>query len=131
MFSGIKVSVKCEGVQNLAVATTQDDGSFMVDISTYHAKLPYDNCLAKILGGPNYLYASRKNQFSQIVKGKDGNSYTISTPISFLTSCPQNKECKDENQIDSSKTINFLPPEWGLAPASYYYLPFFPIIGIP
>jgi len=132
MVSGIKVSMKCQGVKNMAMATTENDGSFMVDLSTSHAKLPYDNCHVKLLGGPYNLYASRRNQFSQIVNGKEENSYTLSTPLSFFTSCPKNKECKTEkNEFGSSKSINFpLPPAWGLAPSSYY-LPFFPIIGIP
>ncbi|KAK2370073.1 hypothetical protein P8452_57494 [Trifolium repens] len=132
-FSGIKVSMKCEGVKNLTMATTQHDGSFIVDLSTYPPKPSYDNCHVKILGGPYNIYATRKNQFSQIVKDKEGNSYTISTPLSFFTSCPKNKECKVEknNEFGSSKTINFpFPPAWGLAPSSYY-LPFLPIIGIP
>lgn len=132
MVSGIKVSVKCEGKKNLGVATTEDDGSFKVDLpSPGHAKHPkYDvNCLVKLLGGPNPLYASRKNQVSQIVKGENSYTYTISTPLSFFTSCPQNTQCNKE--LGSSKTIDLpVPPEWGLAPTSYY-LPFFPIIGIP
>ncbi|KAI5412472.1 uncharacterized protein LOC127083281 [Lathyrus oleraceus] len=131
-FSGIKVSMKCEGMENMAVATTENDGSFMVDLSTYHTKPVSDNCHVKLLGGPSNLYASRKNQFSQIVKDKEENSYTTSTTLSFFTSCPQNTECTDENnQFGSSKTYNFpMPSQWGLAPTSFY-LPFFPIIGIP
>ncbi|XP_061376257.1 uncharacterized protein LOC133318277 [Gastrolobium bilobum] len=130
-FSGIKVLVKCEGVKKLAVTTTEDNGSFKVDLPSDHTKPHSVNCLVKLLGGPNHLYASRKNQVSQIVKGKEKNSYKISTPLTFFTSCPQDMECKAANQFGSSKTIDFpLPPEWGLAPSSYYF-PFFPIIGIP
>ncbi|KHN27637.1 hypothetical protein glysoja_026204 [Glycine soja] len=58
----IKVSVKCEGVKNLAMATTEDKGFF-----------------------------------------KFGSSKSFDLP---------------------------LPREWGLAPSSFY-VPFFPIIGIP
>ena len=132
MVSGIKVSVKCEGVKNLAVATAEDNGSFEVELPLDNTKPPSVNCHAKLLGGPNHIYASRKNMVSQIVKGKEEKSYTISTPLSFFKSCPQDKEyCKDANLFGSSKTFDFpLPPEWGLAPMSYYF-PFIPIIGIP
>ncbi|KAJ1408465.1 hypothetical protein SESBI_23448 [Sesbania bispinosa] len=115
----------------MGVATTEDNGSFKIDLPRDHTKAPSMKCLVKLVGGPNHLYASRKNQVSQIVKGKEKNSFTISTPLSFLTSCPQNTECKAANQFGSSKTFDLpLPPEWGLAPSSYYF-PFFPIIGIP
>ncbi|XP_027343702.1 uncharacterized protein LOC113856182 [Abrus precatorius] len=130
-FSGIKVSVKCEGVKKLVMATTEDKGFFKVDLPSEHTKTPSEKCHVKLLGGPNHLYASRENQVSQIVQEKEKNSYTISTPLSFFTSCPQSKECNAANKFASSKTIDLpLPPEWGLAPSSYY-LPFIPIIGIP
>ncbi|RDX61678.1 hypothetical protein CR513_60072, partial [Mucuna pruriens] len=130
-FSGIKVSVKCEGVKNLAMATTEDNGFFKVDLPSDHTKPSSTNCFAKLVGGPNHLYATKKNQITQIVKGKEKNSYTISTPLSFFTSCPQNTDCNAANQFGSSKTFDLpLPREWGLAPSSYY-VPFFPIIGIP
>ncbi|KAK7263419.1 hypothetical protein RJT34_31008 [Clitoria ternatea] len=130
--SDIKVSVKCEGVKKLAVATTEDDGSFKVELPSEHTTQPSSgNCLAKLLGGPVQLYVPRKNQVSQIMNDKEQNSYTISTPLSFMTSCPQNTKCKSSKQVGSSKTVDLpLPPEWGLAPSSYY-VPFFPIIGIP
>ncbi|OIV99271.1 hypothetical protein TanjilG_17081 [Lupinus angustifolius] len=127
----IKVSLKCEGMKKLAVATTEDDGSFKVNLPSDNTKSSSWNCLAKILGGKVQLYASTKNQVSQIVKDKEQNNYTISNPLSFFTSCPKNKKCKVSNQVGSSKTLNLpLPPEWGLAPSSYY-IPFIPIIGIP
>ncbi|KOM50534.1 hypothetical protein LR48_Vigan08g136100 [Vigna angularis] len=122
----VKVSVKCDGVKKLVVATTENDGSFK-------ANLPSDkrSCFAKVLGGAVQLYASGKDQISQIIKGKEYNSYTISTPLSFRTSCPPRTNCKSGKQVGSSKTVDLpLPPEWGLAPSSYY-VPFFPIIGIP
>ncbi|KAE9616757.1 hypothetical protein Lal_00034078 [Lupinus albus] len=129
--SDIKVSVKCEGVKKLAVATTEDDGSFKVNLPSDNTKPSSVNCLANILGGKIQFFVSRKNQVSQIVKDKDQNNYTISTPLSFLTSCPKNTKCKVSTKIGSSKTVNIpLPPEWGLAPSSYY-VPFIPIIGIP
>lgn len=119
--------MKCEGVKKLAVAATEYDGSFKVELPSDHT-----SCLAKLLGGPVQLYASRQNQVSQIIKGKEQNSYTISTPLSFMTSCPQNTKCKAvKKQFGSSKTVDLpLPPEWGLAPSSYY-VPVFPIIGVP
>ncbi len=129
--SDIMISVKCEGVKKLAVAVTEDNGSFKLDLPSNHTKPSSVNCLANILGGPVQLYASRKNQVTQIVKDNEQNSYTISTPLSFLTSCPKNTQCKASNQVGSSKTVDLpLPPEWGLAPSSYY-IPFIPIIGIP
>ncbi|CAL0304008.1 unnamed protein product [Lupinus luteus] len=129
--SDIKVSVKCEGVKKLSVATTEDDGSFNVNLPSDNTKPSSMNCLANILGGKIQLFVSRKNQVSQIVKDIEQNSYTISTPLSFLTSCPKNTKCKVPTQVGSSKTVNIpLPPEWGLAPSSYY-VPFIPIIGIP
>lgn len=114
--SGIKISVKCDKVVKLVEATTEHDGSFMVKLPTDSGK-----CLAQLVGGPEQLYASRKNMFSQIVKAKQPNMFTISTPLSFFT----------KSNLGSSKTVDLpLPREWGLAPSSYY-VPFFPIIGIP
>jgi len=122
--------VKCEGVKNLAMTTTEEDGSFKVNLPSDNTKTTM-NCLAKLLGGPIQLYAKNQNQVSQVIKGKEENSYTISTPLSFSTSCPQNTNCKAAKPVGSSKTIDLpLPPEWGLAPSSYY-VPFVPIIGIP
>ncbi|KAE8700219.1 putative Integrase, catalytic region [Hibiscus syriacus] len=125
-FSGIKVAVKCDKVKKLATATAEENGAFRVE-------LPLDNsngnpptsldCLARIIGGPNQLYGEKKNTVSNVVKVSNGgvNSYTTATPLSFSTSCP----------LASSKTVDLpLPREWGLAPSSYY-VPFFPIIGIP
>ncbi|KAK2433675.1 hypothetical protein QL285_018913 [Trifolium repens] len=128
--SDIKVSVKCEGVKKLAMTTTEEDGSFKVNLPLDQTKTSM-NCLAKLLGGTIQLYTKKQNQVSQIIKGKEENSYTISTPLSFMISCPKNTNCKAAKPVGSSKTIDIpLPPEWGLAPTSYY-VPFFPIIGIP
>lgn len=129
-FSDINVSLKCEGVKKLAMTTTKDDGSFKVNLPSDHTKTSM-NCFATLLGGPIQLYVSKQNQVSQIIKGKEKKDYTISTPLSFMISCPKNTNCKASTAFGSSKTVDFpLPPEWGLAPTSYY-IPFFPIIGIP
>ncbi|XVE59597.1 hypothetical protein DITRI_Ditri05aG0058600 [Diplodiscus trichospermus] len=135
-FSGIKVLVKCDQVKKLATATTEENGSFKVELPTTDTSktLKPLNCLAKLLGGTNQLYARKKNLVSKVVKAHELNSYTISTPLAFSTSCPlasKDAKCGAPNKTGSSKTINLpLPPEWGLAPSSYY-VPFFPIIGIP
>ncbi|XP_048434575.1 uncharacterized protein LOC125474665 [Pyrus x bretschneideri] len=135
-FSEIKVLVKCDKVKKLAMAITEKDGSFEAKLpSNNNPKTPEAmNCLARILGGPDQLYASRKFLASEIVKTQDSNSYTTSTPLGFSTSCPLNIKdaaCKAMNKFGSSKTIDVpLPPGWGLAPSSYY-VPFIPIIGIP
>ncbi|KAL2331914.1 hypothetical protein Fmac_019495 [Flemingia macrophylla] len=112
--SGIKVSVKCKGVKKVAVATTKDDGFFKVKLPSDHTKPHSSNCFTKLLGGPYHLYASNQNQLSQIVKGKEKNTYTISTPLSFFTSCPQNTKCNEDDAVfGSSKTYDLpLPPEW-------------------
>ncbi|PHT30118.1 hypothetical protein CQW23_30319 [Capsicum baccatum] len=133
--SGIKVSVKCSKVKTLTMATTEEDGSF--EASLPFDKTPTNKCYAKILGGPNQLFVSRKETDPTVVKSQedDGNSYTISNSLKFYTKCPSsnkndnNGKCHDE--FGSSKTIDLpVPREWGLAPTSYY-VPFFPIIGIP
>ncbi|XP_024160692.1 uncharacterized protein LOC112167839 [Rosa chinensis] len=135
-FSGIKVLVKCAQVKKLAMATTEADGSFEAKLPSDDSKSPAAlHCLAKILGGTNQFYVSRKVVVSKIVKTHDSNSYTISTPLGFSTSCPlsikDQAACKAKNVFGSSKTVDVpLPPEWGLAPSSFY-VPFIPIIGIP
>ncbi|XP_057731255.1 uncharacterized protein LOC130946509 [Arachis stenosperma] len=131
-FSGIKVSVKCEGVKRVAMATTQDNGTFKVDLPFHqHNNNFMKKCQAKIIGGPNHIYARKKNQVSEIVmKGKE---VKLSSPLSFFKECPQ-QHIEYCNAFASSKTFDFdfpFPPEWGLAPSSYYFPYFFPIIGIP
>ncbi|KAH8499327.1 hypothetical protein H0E87_018017 [Populus deltoides] len=132
-YSEIKVGVKCDKVRKLATTTTQSDGSFEVKLppGTSTAATPLI-CLAKLLGGPSQLYVSRQNMVSKIVQTHDSNSYTISTPLAFSSTCyAGGGKCGVSNQFGSSKTIDLpLPREWGLAPSSYY-VPFFPIIGIP
>ncbi|XP_022753755.1 uncharacterized protein LOC111302078 [Durio zibethinus] len=134
--SGIKIVVKCGQVKKLATATTEENGSFKVELPSDTSKTTPEplNCFAKLLGGPNQLYVWKKNLASKVVKAHELNSYTISTPLAFSTSCPlasKDAKCGAPNQIGSSKTIDLpLPREWGLAPSSYY-IPFVPIIGIP
>lgn len=139
--SGIKILLNCERVKKSVVATTEKDGSFAAQLPTdRNSKTPPATtppplkCRAKLLGGPQQLYASKNLMVSQIIHGSDdSNSYTISTPLAFYTSCPttQAAKCKAMKEFASSKTVDLpLPPEWGLAPSSYY-IPFFPIIGIP
>ncbi|WCJ41851.1 Pollen Ole e 1 allergen and extensin family protein [Euphorbia peplus] len=127
-FSGTIVSVKCDKVKKLVTTTTKSEGSFEVDLpsgSTTTTSTPL-NCLAKLMGGTTQIYATNKNMVSKVVKSDDAsNSYTISTPLAFSTTS------KKLHGIHESKTIDLpLPKEWGLAPSSYY-VPFFPIIGIP
>ncbi|KAI8524358.1 hypothetical protein RHMOL_Rhmol13G0144500 [Rhododendron molle] len=137
--SGIKVQVKCSQVKKMAMATTGQDGTFQTELPSdtpATTQTSPSSCIAKILGGPSQLYVSKKNMVSEIAKVPSGsNSYTVSTPLMFYTSCPLAKsdpKCRARNAgVGSSKTFDLpLPPEWGLAPSSYY-IPFIPIIGIP
>ncbi|XP_071742018.1 uncharacterized protein [Rutidosis leptorrhynchoides] len=131
--AGIKILIKCNQVKNIAMATTNEHG-------TFERQLPSSNCQAKILGGPKQLYISKKNMITSIKKVEKTSSYTTSQPLSFYTSCPLSQDndgkCGTQNDavgmnIGSSKTVDIpLPKEWGLAPSSYY-VPFMPIIGIP
>lgn len=117
------------------MADTEYDGSFEVELPSKTSPL---NCHAKLLGGPIQLYATRKNVITKIIKSssddhEETNSYTISTPLSYSTSCrtADHAKCRAVNKFGSSKTVDLpLPREWGLAPSSYY-VPFVPIIGIP
>lgn len=118
-------------MKKLAMATTEADGSFKTNLPSDTQTSSHLNCLAKLLGGPDQLYASRKNIVSRIVMAGDGSSYTISTPLSFSTKCPTSVKGEKNGEVGASKTVDLpIPPEWGLAPSSYY-VPFFPIIGIP
>ncbi|GLT81994.1 hypothetical protein SLE2022_004120 [Rubroshorea leprosula] len=132
--SEIKVTVKCDKVKKLAMATTVSGGSFTVSLPTSHTNSEPNKCLARLLGGPNQLYATKKNMVSEVVKVQEhSSSYTISTSLAFSTSCPQTQKatCEAQTRLGSSKTVDLpIPREWGLAPTSYY-VPFFPIIGIP
>ncbi|XP_058087785.1 uncharacterized protein LOC131234821 [Magnolia sinica] len=141
--SGIKLAVKCNQDQRLAFAITEDNGFFQAQLplasSSHSSQSP--KCLAMILGGPQQLCSSKKALTSKIIRAHDSNSYTTSSPLTFSTTCPL-KDPKAKKTIQGakkggpkptfeSKTIDLpLPPEWGMAPSSYY-VPFFPIIGIP
>ncbi|KAL5575913.1 hypothetical protein UlMin_017612 [Ulmus minor] len=136
--SGVKVLVKCDQGKKLAMVTTKEDGSFEAKLPSYNEKTRTStpsNCFAKLLGGQNQLFASKKHMVSQIVTTQEeSNSYTTSNPLAFYKSCSstiKQASCETMKKWGSSKTVDLpLPPEWGLAPSSYY-VPFFPIIGIP
>ncbi|KAJ8768001.1 hypothetical protein K2173_020941 [Erythroxylum novogranatense] len=129
-FSGVKVELKCDNVKKWV--TTGSDGSFDIEFPVQTSPETPKNCVAKLLGGPTKLYASRQSMVSKIVRSRNANSYTISTPLAFSTTCPSSTgKCGGGRDVGSSKTIDLpLPREWGFAPSSYY-IPFFPIIGIP
>ena len=136
--SDIRVLVKCSQAKKSIMVTTKEDGTFQADLPSTTPTPPSSfNCLTKILGGPKQLYASRKDMESTTVKVPESDSYTTSSPLKFYTSCPnssgKDEKCGAHNKgIRSSKTFDIpLPPEWGLAPSSYYFPYFFPIIGIP
>ncbi|XP_022142556.1 uncharacterized protein LOC111012639 [Momordica charantia] len=133
-FSGNKIVVKCEKVKNLAVAITRTDGSFETTLPSdaSNSQSPPSNCIAKLVGGPHQLYASRKDMASIVIKATNSKFFTIATALKFST-CKQHNKCQamKDQFIADSKTVDLpLPREWGLAPSSYY-LPELPIIGIP
>lgn len=124
------VGVKCDNVKKLATTSTKSDGSFEVELpTTTNSNSSPSECLAKIMGGTTQIYATNKNMFSKVVQSNFGsNSYTTSTPLAFSTSSPKSQR---HGNMGESKTVDLpLPKEWGFAPSSYY-VPFFPIIGIP
>ncbi|XP_042475738.1 uncharacterized protein LOC122057633 [Macadamia integrifolia] len=141
--SGIRVLVGCERAKKLVMAVTDDNGHFKTKLPWGSSKSS-TKCLAKLLGGPKQLCSYKKNIVSHIVEAHDSNSYTIATPLAFFTSCSSNAKAKMNQSspfdvrtrtismnFGPSKTIDLpLPPALGLVPSSYY-LPFFPIIGIP
>jgi len=112
--------------------TTNDKGYFEAEIPSTS---PY--CFARLVGAPEQLCSYKKSMMSRVVEEK-GSDYTLSTPLTFLSSCPsskaentKNEKPKEGSEFGSAKTFDLpLPREWGLAPSSYY-LPVFPIIGIP
>ncbi|XP_057806539.1 uncharacterized protein LOC131021384 [Salvia miltiorrhiza] len=135
--SGLQVLVKCDKVKKLAMAYTEEDGSFTTalpsDGDAAAAAAP-SNCMAKIMGGPQQLYISGKDSVVKIANAKEKGAghFTTSTPLTFYKSCPAKGRCGGKDMgFASSKTVDVpLPREWGLAPSSYY-VPFIPIIGIP
>ncbi|KAI4368696.1 hypothetical protein MLD38_017224 [Melastoma candidum] len=131
--SGIIILVKCGKVKKPSVGTTSRTGFFHMDLPQDRnvPHYPPTNCLAQVVGGLTQIYASEKNMVSKLVKAypKRGQVYTTATPLTISTRHPD----LGGTRLGSSKTIDLpLPPEWGLAPTSYYtYTPFIPIIGIP
>ncbi|KAJ8641555.1 hypothetical protein MRB53_018249 [Persea americana] len=149
---GVTVGLKCNKGKKLAYALTDEKGFFQAELPlSPSSSSPSPNCLARLLGGPKKLCSFKKNLVSKIVKAKDHDAYTISTPLTTFSTCPPNRssyasKTKDPKIADtraygksggengefkSSKTVDIpLPPEWGFPPTSYY-TPFIPIIGIP
>ncbi|KAI4373597.1 hypothetical protein MLD38_011707 [Melastoma candidum] len=130
--SGIRIQVKCDKIKKLSVGTTSRGGFFRTDLPR-DRNVPHDppkNCLARVVGGSTQIYASKKNMVSKVVNAyhKPDQVYMTVTPLAISTKRPSSSPAN----LGSSKTIDLpLPPEWGLAPTSYYYTPFIPIIGIP
>ncbi|XP_077232109.1 pollen Ole e 1 allergen and extensin family protein [Tasmannia lanceolata] len=129
---GVRVAVKCGQEKRMEYALTDEEGSFEAKLPLSASSTPL-NCFAMLLGGPQKLCSYKKTLVSKIVKAQDSDSYTISTPFTVFSKCPSetSKSISDKPGIKSSKIFDLpVPPEWGLAPTSYYF-PFFPIIGIP
>ncbi|CAN6849014.1 unnamed protein product [Brassica oleracea var. botrytis] len=129
-FSGVKVLLKCEGEKKPITTMATSDGSFRSVLLTADKKRSM-NCLAKLLGGPEQLYAHRHNMVSELVKSKhDTKVLTTSNPLSFSLSCPKPTGDNVGNMIGDSNTVNFPGTGgFGFPPASFF--PFLPIIGIP
>ncbi|VVB16833.1 unnamed protein product [Arabis nemorensis] len=129
-FSGIKVLLKCDGEKKPVTAMAASDGSFRSALPITNEKGSM-NCLAKLLGGPDQLYAHKHNLVSELVKSKrDSKVFTTSNPLSFSLSCPKPTRDNAGEMIGDSKTINFPGTGgFGFPPASFF--PFIPIIGIP
>ncbi|XP_010454505.1 PREDICTED: uncharacterized protein LOC104736250 [Camelina sativa] len=129
-FSGIKVLVKCDGEKKQITAMASSDGSFRSVLPAADKKGSM-NCLAKLLGGPEQLYAHKHNLVSELVMSKhDSKVLTTSNPLAFSLSCPKPTEDNVGTMIGDSKTVNFPGAGgFGFPPASFF--PFLPIIGIP
>lgn len=118
---GITVGVSCSHTNTRFTVRTDKKGDFMSELPSRIKS----NCEAELQGSFKQLYASKKYIKSKIVN-LGGDTYGLSSNLMFLKSCPRNL-----GSFGSSKTVDLpIPPEWGLAPTSYY-IPFFPIIGIP
>ncbi|CAH2072170.1 unnamed protein product [Thlaspi arvense] len=129
-FSGVKVLLKCDGEKKSITTMAGSDGSFRSMLRTADKNRSM-KCLAKLLGGPEQLYAHKHNLVSELVKSKhDSNVLTTSNPLSFSLSCPKPTGDYVGNMIGDSKTINFPGTGgFGFPPVSFF--PFIPIIGIP
>lgn len=135
LWLALQVLVKCDKVKKLAMAYTEEDGSFTTELPSDGGSTPASssNCMAKIMGGPHQLYISADNSIIPIANAKETpGHFTTSRPLDFYKSCPPKGRCEaKDNGFASSKTVDVpFPREWGLAPSSYY-IPFIPIIGIP
>ncbi|KAL8496342.1 hypothetical protein ACS0TY_020157 [Phlomoides rotata] len=132
--SGVQILVKCDKVKKLSVAYTEEDGNFQTNLPSDGQKsVNPSSCMAKIMGGSYLLYVSARNSIIPVANARDSSGiFTTSKPLSFYKSCPLKGKCQGKDKgFASSKTVDLpLPREWGLAPSSYY-IPFFPIIGIP
>ncbi|KAF8102286.1 hypothetical protein N665_0198s0002 [Sinapis alba] len=129
-FSGIKIFLKCDGEKKHVTAMAAPDGSFRSVLPTAKGKVSM-KCLAKLLGGPEQLYAHKQNLVSELVKSKqESKVLTTSNPLLFSLSCPKPTGDNVGNMIGDSKTIDFPGTGgFGFPPASFF--PFLPIIGIP
>ncbi|ESQ42201.1 hypothetical protein EUTSA_v10014830mg [Eutrema salsugineum] len=129
-FSGVKVLLKCDGEKKTITVMTASDGTFRSVLPTADNKRSM-KCLAKLLGGPEQLYAHRHNLVSELVMSKHNSKvFTTSNPLSFSLSCPKPTGDNVEDVIGDSKTVNFPGTGgFGFPPASFF--PFLPIIGIP
>ncbi|KAL9264142.1 hypothetical protein AKJ16_DCAP14433, partial [Drosera capensis] len=135
--SGIRAVMECNNGNKLATATTTKDGVF-------EAHLPLDPkppimvsiCLVKLLGANEQFYALKKNMVSEIAMAEDNTDvYTTVTPLTISRSCSsvgRSGKCRLQgHELSSSKTVNLpVPSVYGLPPTSFY-VPLFPIIGIP
>ncbi|KAL2239311.1 uncharacterized protein LOC105170030 [Sesamum indicum] len=131
--SGIQVLVKCNKVKKLAMAYTEEDGTFETNLPSDSPKTSDpSNCMAKLMGGPHQLYVAMKNSIVPVAKTEESGHFTTSKPLNFYRSCPVEGKCGGKDTgFDSGKTVDLpLPGEWGFPPTSYY-APYLPIIGIP
>ncbi|KAJ4883646.1 Pollen Ole e 1 allergen and extensin family protein [Raphanus sativus] len=129
-FSGIKILLKCDGEKKPMTAMAASDGSFQSVLPTANKKVSM-KCLAKILGGPEQLYAHKHNLVSELIKSKhESEVLTTSNPLSFSLSCPKPTGDNVGITIGDSKPVDFPGMGgFGFPPASFF--PFLPIIGIP
>ncbi|CAN8300996.1 unnamed protein product [Cochlearia groenlandica] len=126
-FSGIKILLKCDGEKKTVTTMAASDGSFRSILQTGDEKVS-KNCIAKLLGGPDQLYAHKHNLVSLLVKSKQNSKVlTTSNTLSFSLSCPKPT---GENVEDDSKTVDF-PGTGGFGFPPISFFPFLPIIGIP
>ena len=131
VFSGIEVLVKCDQVKKQSMATTDATGAFETELPSNAATSAAPtsaNCLAKLFGGRNQLYAFKKDMVSDVVPAQGAkNTYTLVTRLAFSKSCPE----RCNSGLGSSKTFDVpIPPRYGFPPSDFFK-PVLPIIGIP